>query len=282
MTKLLLCTDLDRTLIPNGPQAESAIARKWFNQLTQRDEVSLVYVTGRDKALVLQAIKNYQLPVPDFVIADVGSTIYRIEKNHWHHIEQWDDEISKDWNGKSNKFLQGLLKNYPELRIQEYSRQKPHKLSYYVPLYTNQNKVLNEINSCFNNEGIQTNLIWSIDEAANIGLLDILPMSANKKHAIEFLMKLYRFSLDETIFAGDSGNDISVMASPIHSVLVANASDDVKKTAIQRASMNNESKTLYIAKGDCFGMNGNYCAGVLEGVMHYMPVVKDWLGIEHE
>lgn len=282
MTKLLLCTDLDRTLIPNGPQAESAIARKWFNQLTQRVEVSLVYVTGRDKSLILQAIKNYQLPVPDFVVADVGSTIYRIENNDWHHIEQWDDEIANDWNGKSNKYLQELLKNYPELRIQEYSRQKPHKLSYFVPLYMDQDRVRNEINSCFKNDNIQTNLIWSVDEAANIGLLDILPMSANKKHAIEFLMNLYHFSLDETIFAGDSGNDISVMASPIHSVLVANASDEVKKMAIQRASMNNESKTLYIAKGNYFGMNGNYCAGVLEGVMHYMPIVKEWLGIEHE
>lgn len=281
MTKLLLCTDLDRTLIPNGPQAESAIARNLFNQLIQRDEVSLVYVTGRDKSLILQAIKNYQLPVPDFVIADVGSTIYRIENNDWHHIEQWDEEIAHDWNGKSNKYLQGLLINYPELRIQEYSRQKPHKLSYFVPLYTNQDRVLHEIDLCFQNENIKANLIWSVDEAANIGLLDILPLSANKKHAIEFLMNLYHFSLDETIFAGDSGNDISVMASPIHSVLVANASDEVKKKALQRASMNNESNTLYIARGDCCGMNGNYCAGVLEGIIHYMPVVKDWLGIEH-
>jgi len=282
MTRILLCTDLDRTLIPNGPQAESAAARKWFNKLTQREEVSLVYVTGRDKSLVLQAIKNYQLPVPDFVIADVGSTIYHIENNVWHHIEKWDDEIADDWNGKSNAYLQGLLKTFSDIRIQDYSRQKPHKLSYYVPLYAAYEEIFTKINACFEKENIKANLIWSIDESANIGLLDILPASANKKHAIEFLMNLYNFSLDETLFAGDSGNDISVMASPIHSVLVANATDEVKKTALKRASINNESETLYIAKGDCFGMNGNYCAGVLEGVMYYIPVVKGWLGIENE
>ncbi|MEJ2621733.1 MAG: haloacid dehalogenase, partial [Candidatus Thiodiazotropha sp.] len=31
--KLLLCTDLDRTLIPNGSQPESAGAREAFKQL---------------------------------------------------------------------------------------------------------------------------------------------------------------------------------------------------------------------------------------------------------
>jgi len=37
--------------------------------------------------------------------------------------------------------------------------------------------------------GIKANLIWSIDEQAGIGLLDVLPASANKLHAIHFLMQ---------------------------------------------------------------------------------------------
>jgi len=282
MTKLLLCTDLDRTIIPNGPQSESENARLWFEKLTSREDVSLVYVTGRDKKLVLQAIKNYQLPIPKFVIADVGSTIYEIENNNWNHLERWDAEIADDWNGRTNKDLQNLLINFRDIRIQEYSKQKQHKLSYYVPLYTDHVTLLTEIEKCFSNENIKVNLIWSNDEAANIGLLDILPASANKKHAIEFLMGVYNFNLDETIFAGDSGNDISVMASPIHSILVANASDTVKKLALERAGINKESNSLYIAKGDYLGMNGNFSAGVLEGVVHYMPVVQGWLGVNNE
>jgi len=278
--KLLLCTDLDRTLLPNGPQPESASVRALFNQLALRKEVTLVYVSGRDKLLVQQAIKNYQLPVPAFVIADVGSTIYQIKKNKWIHLEHWDDEISADWNGKSNKDLQNILKNFKDIRLQEYSKQKTHKLSYYVPLYTDYETLLNEIKSCFNNDNIKTNLVWSVDGAESMGLLDILPASANKKHAIEFLMDEFDFSLNETIFAGDSGNDISVMASPIHSVLVANATDKVKNLAVQQANINHEEASLYLAQGDFFGMNGNYCAGILEGVVHYMPAVKSWLGLE--
>lgn len=282
MTKLLLCTDLDRTLIPNGPQPESVTARKWFDRLVAREDVTLAYVTGRDKALILNAIKNYQLPEPDFVIADVGSTIYQLKNSSWHQIETWDEDISDDWNGMSNNDLQKLLKNFRDIRLQEYSKQKTHKLSYYVPLYTDHVKLMGEINTCFIQEGIKANLIWSVDEAANVGLLDILPVSANKKHAIEFLMNSYGFNVDETIFAGDSGNDISVMASPVHSVLVANASAEVKQSAFQTACMNNEAESLYIAKGDFLGMNGNYSAGILEGVMHYIPAVRDWLGVDNE
>jgi len=280
--KLLLCTDLDRTLIPNGPQPESVNARKWFDKLVNRDDVTLVYVTGRDKALILNAIKNYQLPMPDFVIADVGSTIYHIENTHWHQVEKWDADISGDWNSKSSNELQALLKDFRDIRLQEYSKQKVHKLSYYVPLYADHVNLMREINTCFTQQGIKASLIWSVDEAANIGLLDILPASANKKHAIEFLMNLYGFGLDETVFAGDSGNDISVMASSIHSVLVANATDEVKESAYQAASTNNETESLYIAKGDSLGMNGNYSAGIIEGVMYYIPVVRNWIGVQDE
>jgi len=282
MTKLLLCTDLDRTLLPNGTQPESTSVRERFFQLTKRNEVTLVYVTGRDKQLVQKAIKNYQIPQPDFVIADVGSTIYQIEGTQWNHINKWDLEISNDWNGKSNKELKELLKDIRDIRIQEYSKQKPHKLSYYVPLYTDHITLMKEIKSYFDHEAVKANLIWSVDEAANIGLLDILPLSANKKHAIEFLMELLNFNIEETIFAGDSGNDISVMASPIHSVLVANATDNVKKTALRQAEINGENKSLYIAKGNYLCMNGNYGAGIIEGIVHYIPEVVNWIGINNE
>jgi len=40
--------------------------------LVNRDEVILTYVTGRDEQLVKNAIEEYQLPEPDYVIADVA------------------------------------------------------------------------------------------------------------------------------------------------------------------------------------------------------------------
>ncbi|NNE62529.1 MAG: haloacid dehalogenase, partial [Gammaproteobacteria bacterium] len=74
--RLLISTDLDRTLIPNGPQPESSMARQRFARLAERPEVSLVYISGRDQKLVNRAVRNFCLPVPDYVISDVGSSMY--------------------------------------------------------------------------------------------------------------------------------------------------------------------------------------------------------------
>ncbi len=62
--RLLICTDLDRTLIPNGPQPESPGARRRFAILAERPEVTLAYVSGRHRALVEDAITTYRLPTP--------------------------------------------------------------------------------------------------------------------------------------------------------------------------------------------------------------------------
>ena len=280
--RLLLCTDLDRTLLPNGPQPESEQSRERFSLLVARQEVTLVYVTGRDRSLVQQAIKIFQIPEPDFVIADVGSSIYKISDGDWRHWQEWDEAIDQDWQGKTHADLQASLSGFRDLRLQEYSKQNMHKLSYYVPLYIDHIALIDNISSHLEQQQIHANLVWSVDEQTSKGLLDILPASAGKRHAIEFLMQQLQFDLSETVFAGDSGNDISVMASPIHSVLVANASDDVRQHALQQAEANDQSDSLYIARGGYLAMNGNYSAGILEGVVHYLPEVEKWLGGDNE
>ena len=132
--KLLICTDLDRTLIPNGKQPESLNARKLFSQLVSQNQVTLSYVSGRDKNLVKKAIEEYQLPVPDFVVADVGSTIYQIKDHKWLRIEDWDTKISGDWQHKTSSNLIPLFSDLKQCRLQESEKQGLHKLSYYISL----------------------------------------------------------------------------------------------------------------------------------------------------
>ena len=273
--RLLLCTDLDRTLLPNGPQAESTGARDKFSQLALQPGVTLVYVTGRDRKLVEDAIDEYRLPQPDYVIADVGSTIYQIQQHDWRHFDKWQQEISPDWAGRSHDDLHSLFSSSLLLKLQEDTKQNTYKLSYYVPLEADHETLMSEMHSKLVNMEIRASLIWSIDELAGTGLLDVLPASANKRHAIEFLMKQLGFDLSNTVFAGDSGNDLAVLTSPIRSVLVANASADVRDEAKQMALNLGEMDALYFAHGDFLGMNGNYSAGILEGVAHYMPETTD-------
>jgi sucrose-6F-phosphate phosphohydrolase len=272
MKRFLLCTDLDRTLIPNGKQDESPHAMERFKRLVDCAEVTLAYVTGRHRALIEQAIAEYDLPLPNFAIADVGTTIYRIDQAGWSQSDEWDAQIAPDWQGLTHDELYRLLSVFPMLRLQEKEKQNRHKLSFYVPLETDAKRLLQEMDQRLKYSDIRANLIWSIDEKAALGLLDVLPVSANKLHAIRFLMQQQGFGHENTVFAGDSGNDLDVLLSSIPAVLVANADEEVRRQAEQA-----HKDTLYIAEGGYLGMNGNYSAGILEGIAHYHPEVDSWL-----
>lgn len=273
MQRFLLCTDMDRTLIPNGTAPESVDARQMFSRLAEEALVTIVYVTGRHRKLIEQAIKQYELPQPDFAIANVGTTIYKLNQGFWQQWDEWGDEIDTDWKGMSSHELHTLLHDLPELKLQEQEKQNRHKLSYYLSLAADEKHAMAEIENRLTKADIGANLIWSIDEQTEVGLLDILPASANKLHAINFFMQKHNFNYNNTVFAGDSGNDLDVLLSPIHAVLVANASDDLRAIAAR----SNFKASLYLAKGGYLGMNGNYSAGILEGTAHFLPDVDIWL-----
>ncbi len=268
---LLICTDLDRTLLPNGHQLESADARQSFGKLVALPQIKLAYVSGRHQSLVIDAINQYELPKPDFVIADVGTTIYNVENDQWNLWPQWHNDIKKDWQNHEYSTLHNLLSDRSELRLQEIEKQGVLKLSYYVDLNVNKDRLIASIYQRLQEHSIEASVIWSIDEPENVGLLDILPASATKYHAIECLMKHHGFCEDTVLFAGDSGNDLPVLVSPLNSILVANASEEIKLEAAKEASRNKTEKQLYIAQGGYLGMNGNYSAGIIEGVVHFKP-----------
>ena len=279
--RLLICTDLDRTLIPNGAQPESPQARPLFEKLVTCPWVTLAYVSGRHRALVQQAMDEFQLPVPDFVIGDVGTTIYHVGVGEsWQSQDYWEHEIAQDWGGYDHAGIENLLHGLPDLQLQESAKQNHYKLSYYVPLGCDREALFAVINHRLGMHQVKANLIWSVDEQQEIGLLDILPQRASKYHAVESLMRLNGFDYGNTVFCGDSGNDIEVLASPIPAVLVANAQQDVKELARQLATETGFAEQLYIASGGFLGMNGNYCAGMLEGIAHYHPAITKYYADE--
>ena len=276
--RLLVCTDLDRTVIPNGTRPESPAARRLFRALANRPEVRLCYVSGRHKALVDKAIVNYALPLPEFVIGDVGTTIYGVDSDDkWTPIDEWQSSIGADWGGRSRDELKGVLGDLPELRLQEYRKQNRFKLSYYVPVQVDVEDLRTRIATRLSAIDVRANQVFSIDEPAGIGLLDILPARASKLHAVEFLMRRLGFGEEDTVFCGDSGNDLEVLVSRLPAVLVANAAEAVRAAAVEQAKADGHADRLYLARGDFLGMNGNYAAGAIEGIAHYHPGIVDWL-----
>ena len=274
---ILLCADLDRTLLPNGAQPESPEARRLLQRLADRPELTLVYVSGRNQALLQQAIEEYDLPLPDYAIGDVGTTIYDIEDGNWRPWDNWYEEIAADWRGKTGKDLQELFADIELLRLQEAEKQNDFKLSYYAPADIEPDNLLKQLRQRLDAKDIRASLIWSIDEVAGSGLLDILPERATKLHAIKFMMQRKGFAHEQTVFAGDSGNDLPALTSGLQAVLVKNARDDVRTTALRQLETSGHDGCLYLAQGGLLGMNGNYSAGVLEGLVHFLPHMLAWL-----
>lgn len=275
--KLLICTDLDRTLIPNGPADESPEAARLFGLLAVRPEVTLAYVSGRHRELIEAAMSEYSLPVPDFVIGDVGTTIYRVGPGlEWHRYEAWENRIARDWSGRDPNSLADLLSDLRGMEQQEAARQNRFKLSYYIGNPDDSAEIGAVVNTRLQSAQVRARVVVSIDEIENKGLLDVLPSSASKRHAIEALMEEEGYSLDQTVFCGDSGNDLEVLASPIPSVLVANAMAEVKLQATRLAHESGCTDRLYVARGGFLGMNGNYRGGMIEGIAHYHPSIEDW------
>lgn len=276
--RYLLCSDLDRTLLPNGREPESPEARPMLRRLAARQEILLAYVSGRDERLLRQAITDYGIPEPAYAIGDVGTSIYQVSGGRWRHWQEWERRIAPDWNGATHGDLAATFGDLEALTLQETAKQSLFKLSYYTPTNFDREALLAEMESRLQRRDVRASLIWSVDEAAGVGLLDVLPASATKLHAVRFLMEQCGIPDARTVFAGDSGNDLPVLTSGLQSVLVRNAHPDVRREALQETERRGFGERLYLAQGGFHGMNGNYAAGVLEGAAHFLPAVATLLG----
>ena len=269
--KILLGCDLDRTIIPNGIQKESPLARPLLRRLAQCPNIYLAYVSGRDQKLILDAIEEFYLPVPDYAIGDVGTTLYRIINGNWQLSDDWSAEIGQDWKNLDREELTLLLGDIKEIQLQEPEKQSRYKLSYYTDQNVDYPALVINIRGRLSKPEVRVSIIWSVDEIGEIGLLDIIPARANKLHAIRFLMQQEQFPEEHTVFAGDSGNDLDVLTSGLQAILVKNAAGDVRKQALDALSRKCMTNRLYLPRGNYLGMNGNYAAGVLEGLVHFIP-----------
>jgi hypothetical protein len=222
--------------------------------------------------LIEQAIQEYDLPVPDYVVGDVGTTIYQVDQMDWELWTDWQQQLSRHWCLPIVDQLKSYMSGMPEFTLQEGERQNQFKVSYYVPL----NADAVRLNDCLESQmarlGMRANLIWSVNAMEGVRLLDVLPSNANKLHAIRYIMQCKEVERLDTVFAGDSGNDKEVMCSEIQSVLVANAEPEMKQWALE-----NGDDTLYIAKGGEWGLNGNYRSGILEGACYFWPNIRKWM-----
>jgi hypothetical protein len=275
--RALLCCDLDRTLLPNGPQQESPQARPLLRAVAAQPELSLAYVSGRDARLIRHAMDEYGLPEPRFAVGDVGTTIYRVHRGEWEAVKAWENTLEPDWAGATRQDLAEELEGLAQMRVQPPEKLGRFKLSYYVDPRADLGALAAQVRERLTERNVRVGLITSFDESEDIGLLDVLPAGANKLHALRFLIESEGFAAGRTVFAGDSGNDLAVLESEIPAVLVRNARDEVRDQAVRLARAAGNEAQLHLARGGLLGMNGNYAAGAIEGLDHFLPEAGSWL-----
>lgn len=262
----ILATDLDRTLLPNGSWPSDPGAIDLFNELTEKHDVLVVYVTGRNLKLAENAILEYGIRYPHVLIGDVGTSIRKYEQGKWNSHEGWDAHVKKSSPKWDADAIRSAVTGIDGLIEQEREHCSPFKQSYYV------DHGRNEIILKVVDEKVKGNydevIVYSFDSQTGKGLLDFLPQSATKQTALEYVAEEIGTAKKNVVFCGDSGNDIFPLTAGFSGVLVKNADDQLVEN-VKKAMNKNPDLKVYFAKGGFRGLKGYYTSGVIEGACHY-------------
>jgi sucrose-6-phosphatase len=271
----VIATDLDRTLIPNGGHIISKGAMNLFGKLLKKNGVKLVYVTGRNKKLIENAIRRYNMPKPDYVVGFVGVVIYEYKRGKLVEVKSWQKELEKACGQCRRESISKLLRDIKELKEQESKKLHDFKQSYYVSLKVGRSWILRKIRRRLKYRKIDAEVIFSVDVTRKIGLIDILPRKGTKIAALKAVLRLLNVKDKRVMYCGDSGNDLLPLSSGFNAVLVKNAGSDVREELIKVVERKKLIRKVYFPKGDFEvqgfkgKLNGNYVSGIIEGAFHF-------------
>jgi hypothetical protein len=262
----ILATDLDRTLLPNGSWPADPDAIDMFNELTDKNDVHVVYVTGRNLNLSEDAIKQYGIRYPDVLIGDVGTSIRKYENGEWSEHQGWEAHVKKTSPRWDAETVREIVADLEGLEEQEREHCGPFKQSYYVNHERNK-EILEAVDDRVKGRYDEV-IVYSYDSQSGKGLLDFLPQSATKQTALEYIAEELGANKAEVVFCGDSGNDVFPLTAGFSGVLVRNA-DEQLVANVKQALDNNPALKVYHAKGGFRDLSGYYTSGVIEGAYFY-------------
>lgn len=287
----VLATDLDGTFIPlpgdesagealaqirkhlrtSARQPDSAtLARHGepmrFSEQTQCQSdgsFPLLFVTGRHFASVIDAIDQESLPIPDWILCDVGTSVYRrtgdgSTSRAFQRITDYDHELAEIVRGITMDEHRQSIGRLPGFRLQETFKQGLHKLSYYVD-----GDRIDEHHAAaqtyLSGHGLDLHLISSVDPFNGDGLIDVLPRDVSKASALRWWSRQHAMQPEQIVFCGDSGNDLAAMIDGYRCVVVANAERKLARHVWDVHRKNGWTDRLYLAERTS-------TAGVLDGM----------------
>ncbi|BAY80208.1 putative hydrolase of the HAD superfamily protein (plasmid) [Nostoc linckia NIES-25] len=207
---LLLATDLDGTFL-GGSEQERSQFYQYIHQ--QRDRILLVYVTGRELDRVSELFEEEpNIPKPEYIIADVGTTIVHGET--FKPISVLQDWVGQTW-GNANEKVKALLANEPGLKLQ--SVNPDYRVSYYYEPETLQPQTIQKVIDA----GFDT--ILSHDMRLDYYYFDVMPKGVSKGPTLLRFLAEMNFNYDDTVTCGDTLNDFSLFETGLKGIAVGNS-----------------------------------------------------------
>jgi len=200
----VLATDLDGTFL-GGPEA--ARRRLYDFIRVHRERVRLMFVTGRDLPFITDLVERGEVPKPDTIIGDVGTTV--VDGHTLKPHQEVHDWIEERWQS-ANERIKALLHDEPGLTLQPVS--PPRRVSYF-----------------FEPNKLRPSTIRKVEDAGYDVLLsaatyfDVMPRGVSKGPTLKRVVKNLGIDADDVVVAGDTLNDLSLFQTRYAGVVVGGA-----------------------------------------------------------
>lgn len=199
----ILATDLDGTFLGGSGEERRGL----YALLRARSDHVLIFVTGRDLPHIRELVEDGDIPRPDFIVGDVGTTI--ADGRSFEPIDALEADIRAAWDDAGPR-IEALLADERGLRRQPTAFR--HRLSYYYdpaqPVETARAKV----------EAAGCDCLLSADL-----YFDVLPRGISKGPTLLKLLRALGLPLERVLVAGDTLNDLSLFQTGLQGVAVGNS-----------------------------------------------------------
>lgn len=262
-TPRMLASDLDGTLIPPNLDEARQDEIACFRNAWSRSTLQLAYVTGRDRDLALRGIERFALPLPDLLVCDVGTSVWR-RRGECGGFEQdgaYRARMLDALGGARREDIVSAMASLRGLELQEERKQGEFKVSYYVDPERS-TRLRSDVDGTLRPFPVPPKTVWSHDPHSGRILLDLLPRGIAKHTALEHLRIRGGYDAHEIVYAGDSGNDFDAFLSGHPAIVVANAPEELKREVRAEAERTGIADKLYFARSP-------FAAGVLEGCRYF-------------
>jgi HAD superfamily hydrolase (TIGR01484 family) len=235
----VLATDLDGTFL-GGTDADRRALYDWIE--THRETVGLVFVSGRDPMFINELCGSGEVPWPEYVIGDVGTTIARVTaERRIDPIKALENDISARWRDAGDS-VRKALDGRAGLKLQETPFR--YRVSYHYDPESFDDEASRIIEDMGHDVLISDNRYF-----------DVLPKGVSKGPSLLRLLDHLGIPQTRVLAAGDTLNDLSMLQAGVPAVAVGGSEAPLLE-ALPEAD--------HIHRAEAIG-----AAGILEAITHF-------------